>query len=630
MEYRLVEKGGRSFTIQEGQSLRVGRGEECEWQMDFEGVSRQHCRFFLFNGQLFVSDLDSKNGTFLKGKRIKESPLKVGDLVMVSKARKIRIESPTAEGAPTEASAQDMADDAPTPDAAELASAARSLPPPPSQALAVREQAASALAVSAPMPMPGVSPANPQRKRLLIVAGVTLFLVILAVLAKLSRPADVPAGPAPAEHYDRLIASAVEDFEAQAYQSSSQKAVQAVSLVSHNSVALILRDLAEIWHQHHSDVLSLPLAKVETLAKELYAARPTTPEVKALAEKQLAWIKREEPSVRQLHRLRILESDGKWEEAVSVSGKVAGDSVFRIMYSTLFGSLEANYRQEVLSRARGQYGNKRWLESVQTYELYATRFAPESVPEEVPQKIELAQRYDRDRENLALAEQASEKGDWDDVRSRSADIREDSPYRERADALKNRSEEVEIDEKITDEYRSGKADEALATIESAPNNERTTLAQRIRAVVKALEDAKAALEKRDPERAVALWRSVIQLEAYEGNHYRREAQQGLDEWDDASRLAQQYKAWGDEAFMDKKFPEARAHYERAQAISEGVATDVLKKMDNDGTRLYNQASNIYKDRPVDAMEKLQHALELISPRHALYSNIQDLLKKIKG
>lgn len=57
----------------------IGRDPSCDIVLPLDHLSRQHVTLEIRRGQLFVKDLDSANGTFLNGERVKEAPLKAGD-----------------------------------------------------------------------------------------------------------------------------------------------------------------------------------------------------------------------------------------------------------------------------------------------------------------------------------------------------------------------------------------------------------------------------------------------------------------------------------------------------------------------------------------------------------------------
>jgi predicted component of type VI protein secretion system len=65
----------------------VGRERTAGVYLDDKTLSREHTKFYIENGKLFVRDLDSKNGTYLNGSLIKNTQqLKAGDRVKVGSA----------------------------------------------------------------------------------------------------------------------------------------------------------------------------------------------------------------------------------------------------------------------------------------------------------------------------------------------------------------------------------------------------------------------------------------------------------------------------------------------------------------------------------------------------------------
>jgi CheY-like chemotaxis protein len=58
----------------------VGRSSDCDYQIPQPLISRRHCLFHLRDGDIWVQDLGSLNGTFVNGERIKgPEPLHEGD-----------------------------------------------------------------------------------------------------------------------------------------------------------------------------------------------------------------------------------------------------------------------------------------------------------------------------------------------------------------------------------------------------------------------------------------------------------------------------------------------------------------------------------------------------------------------
>lgn len=62
-------RAGETFPVTT-EGLMVGRGEQCAVRLADPGVSREHARVFLHNAGVWVQDMGSRNGVFVKGKRI--------------------------------------------------------------------------------------------------------------------------------------------------------------------------------------------------------------------------------------------------------------------------------------------------------------------------------------------------------------------------------------------------------------------------------------------------------------------------------------------------------------------------------------------------------------------------------
>lgn len=62
----------------------IGRSEECHVRPKSEAISRRHCAIFVKEGNVFLRDFGSKNGTFVNGQRAaKDTLLKTGDQLQV-------------------------------------------------------------------------------------------------------------------------------------------------------------------------------------------------------------------------------------------------------------------------------------------------------------------------------------------------------------------------------------------------------------------------------------------------------------------------------------------------------------------------------------------------------------------
>lgn len=79
---------GRARHFEGRPPFEVGRSEDAELSLRDPEVSRQHACFQSRNGIVYVDDLQSRNGTFLNGRRVTEAiEVREGDAVDVGTTR---------------------------------------------------------------------------------------------------------------------------------------------------------------------------------------------------------------------------------------------------------------------------------------------------------------------------------------------------------------------------------------------------------------------------------------------------------------------------------------------------------------------------------------------------------------
>jgi pSer/pThr/pTyr-binding forkhead associated (FHA) protein len=104
MNYVLQVVRGRSdaATVRLADGVNsVGRHDDCLIRIRSSQVSRRHCELFENEGQLWVRDLGSANGTYVNGKRVLgQQALKIGDVITVGGVT-LRVEQAGAPGAGT-------------------------------------------------------------------------------------------------------------------------------------------------------------------------------------------------------------------------------------------------------------------------------------------------------------------------------------------------------------------------------------------------------------------------------------------------------------------------------------------------------------------------------------------------
>src|SRR3954463_3481279 len=77
------------FRILPGNIKTIGRSPGAQFMVDAALVSRLHCRLTAGATELQVDDLESTNGTFVNGQRVKRSSLKEGDRLGVGRVELI-------------------------------------------------------------------------------------------------------------------------------------------------------------------------------------------------------------------------------------------------------------------------------------------------------------------------------------------------------------------------------------------------------------------------------------------------------------------------------------------------------------------------------------------------------------
>ncbi len=87
-----IEERGAHRAYEGLAPFEIGRDKEAALALADPEVSRRHARFELRDGIVFVRDLESKNGTFLNGRRVDEPiEVRLGDEIDVGTTR-LRIE----------------------------------------------------------------------------------------------------------------------------------------------------------------------------------------------------------------------------------------------------------------------------------------------------------------------------------------------------------------------------------------------------------------------------------------------------------------------------------------------------------------------------------------------------------
>lgn len=73
------------FRILPGSIKTVGRAPRADFVVDAPLVSRLHCRLTFQDDGLLVEDLESTNGTFVNGERVRKLVMRAGDALKVGR-----------------------------------------------------------------------------------------------------------------------------------------------------------------------------------------------------------------------------------------------------------------------------------------------------------------------------------------------------------------------------------------------------------------------------------------------------------------------------------------------------------------------------------------------------------------
>ncbi len=73
-------QAGQVYPLKMGKNS-IGRAPQCEIKIQSNGVSKEHAQVFLTDDKIIVSDLNSRNGTFVNGVKIQNQRVNIGDKI---------------------------------------------------------------------------------------------------------------------------------------------------------------------------------------------------------------------------------------------------------------------------------------------------------------------------------------------------------------------------------------------------------------------------------------------------------------------------------------------------------------------------------------------------------------------
>ncbi len=91
--YTAPEDGELHFELEPGRSYRIGSKDDNDIVLAQRDISRHHAILRVLDGAFHLTDLSSKNGTFVNGQQITDCPVRCGDLIALSSARLVVVET---------------------------------------------------------------------------------------------------------------------------------------------------------------------------------------------------------------------------------------------------------------------------------------------------------------------------------------------------------------------------------------------------------------------------------------------------------------------------------------------------------------------------------------------------------
>ncbi len=76
---------GSSVIMQKDQ-YTIGRNPDCDLQINSNGISKNHCRLVVTNEEVIIEDLNSRNGTFIDGKKISRAKIEPGQKISINQS----------------------------------------------------------------------------------------------------------------------------------------------------------------------------------------------------------------------------------------------------------------------------------------------------------------------------------------------------------------------------------------------------------------------------------------------------------------------------------------------------------------------------------------------------------------
>jgi len=668
------------WTLAEGTTI-LGRDPSCDICIPDPSVSRRHLKCTLLQGDLTVTDLNSRNGTWLGSQRIRAVRVRPGIRLRAGRVW-LRFEeepAPAADLSPLEqavpVSADYEEDDEPTPADPTVAPAAQATgearlvvrgdrwfvqdPATGTEVEIVPVGRHATLgapeAVSAEPSPPRAEPAGPPpsvparigpvtvvgpgrglrglltgRRRRIVLLGAALGLVLAVAAAVLLLGRREEVRPISRSEYRAIVDQAVRDFGA----GRRREAIQALRDLAtragqrQSGLAGMLLDAFRADQQAVSDFQQY-WEKAQERWEEVADSSRSTQAAVELARARLDWLMRESENMARLNEAQRLLEEGRLKECLDCAQAVTQDSLFRKQAEPLIAQALEAVVSTALANAEKAEKDRNWSKAI-GHLKDVIKYRPDQA-EALQGRIADLGKKEAQRRILEEAKQLAAKRNYSQALQRLAALDKEGPYRRDMAILQKQWRTQDALQRATSLYDAGKGERALQLLSQAGLSDSPTYA-RIQSVLKTQERADQALQTARLDLAREQLAAILQLEPNKNNAYVRRAQARLSSLPQfAKALAQRLAEEAQAAVEERKFAEARRKFEEALLLdaSNEAARTGLAQLRKDAVWDYNNALQLIRKEPEKALKLLNDVKDRLPPTDKYYRNADARILQIR-
>lgn len=625
MKLKLLYIRDQIIEIDEDYIGVFGRDSECDIHVDDNLLSRQHGEFYVDQGRLYVRDLGSKNGIYIKKQKITDEEVKPGDKIKLGNKNFFQLLDESEQAtAPQQAKQMDIAPTIDYEAESEL-----------EQGLAVQDaQQEIALAEVKPASNDVVPSKNKNNKSGLTKTLLYFLIGGIFVVASISLykndHADDPneintSGPMTEVTYNKVLDLAAVSFSKAQYKKAMDLLRPAVENFNNNDAASIIISLSQVFLEKGEKYKKFNWAKAESLAKELLDSHPVSKNSKLIAEKVLKWIDKEEPMMTKVQSVMDLVEKKQWRKALSASEKLPADSAIVKKYTEELKDIKIQFIAEHTDKKAQALKKENWGMAIK--ELKSLVEVSEN-PASMEEDIRKFERYIRDRNTIAKVRELLDENKYNDAKIKLESIEEDSPYYVNVKRLMTTATTELNRAQLFKLYTTGNIKESLELAKDI-NSQDALLISKMKQVDSLYSQLQEVLKNKIPEAVAPICKKIILLEPSKANFYNKSAEKSLAKWTNSSVLAKFYVQLGDEAYEKEDFETARKMYNEAHSKDDFYGMDGIKIMDKRGVVYYNKAVHAIKtENKKDARTYLRKALKLLAKDSRYYDKMISLVENL--